>query len=166
MKRVLIYLLMLALPMIGMGQKKDRDTIAYKRDDVVIRIMDTLYAPADTARTTSRYEFGNTSPKKISFRLDYHQEVFVPNKGWERIDFDHEIDSLKKIESLRPFFGKIRLLDRGVNMPLISMLPFVGEPGWESRIYFLEPDLLIYKAGKQYRIVKYFYLDEERTKVY
>src|SRR5690606_35163601 len=103
MKRVLIYLLMLALPIIGMGQKKDRDTIAYKRDDDYIRILDTMNSPSDTARTTIRYKLLNNSPKKISFGLDYHQEVFVPNKGWERIDFDQEIDSLKKIESLRPF---------------------------------------------------------------
>lgn len=160
MKYVLIYLCMLILPMIGFGQRK-ADTLAYNQDDIVLRVLDTLYVPSDTSLTRIPYEMENNGQKTILFGMDYDREVYIPNKGWERIDFAHKLDSLKKQDALKSFFENDEIF-------ITHAIENILSPGkqWDSKILFQKQDRLIYQAGKQYRIVKYFRFEGEEQWYY
>lgn len=103
----------------------------------------------------------NNSRKTILYGMDYDREVFIPNKGWERIDFAHKLDSLKKQDALKSFFENDEIF-------ITHAIGNILSPGkqWESKILFQKQDRLIYQAGKQYRIVKYFHFEGEEQWYY
>lgn len=163
MKHAVIYLFMLILPILGFCQEKV-DTVAYIDDDIVLRVLDTLYVPSDTSLTTIPYEIVNNSPKIIQFGDDKDREVFAPNKGWDRVDFKQELDSLKRLESLTYFFKRIE----PIPFVVVNAIRHGLRPGQrrEGKILIQEQDRLIYQTGKRYRIVKYFNFEGEEEKKY
>jgi len=163
MKDVVIYLAMLLFSVSGLCQEKT-DTVTYTGDDIVLRVLDTLYVPSDTSLMTIPYDIVNNSPKLIQFGDDKDREVFVPNKGWEPIDFKQELDSLKRLESLTYFFKRIEPIPLTFVYAILRGL----RPGerCEGKVLIQEQDRLIYQPRKRYRIVKYFNFEGEENKKY
>lgn len=143
---------LLMLPIIGLGQK-NIDTIAYKHDDVVIKILDTLYLPLDTTPTIIRYEVINNSPKLIEFGEDFDEEEFIEDRGWEQLVY----------EKSHFFKGDTLVLPRVTHLIQIPLRP---KHQSEHSISFLLPFHSIYKTGKKYRITKAFNFEGEEQWYY
>lgn len=144
MKHAVIYLFMLILPILGFCQEKV-DTVAYTRGDVFFNILDTLYVPSDTGRTYIGYEMISSNPKTIQYGREMEREVFVPGKGWGRIDAER-----RRSTSLFTFPAA----QNGEEAKRRLLIEFIG------------PDFLTYQPEKRYRMVKYFNFEGEDQTYY
>ena len=144
MKDVLIYLAILLFSVSGFCLEKT-DTIAYTRGDIFFNILDTLYVPSDTGRTYIGYEMISRNPKTIRYGRKMGREVFVPGKGWERMDAER-----RKSTSLFTFPAA----QNGEEAKRRLLIEFIGS------------DFLTYQPEKRYRMVKYFNFEGEDQRYY